>query len=1218
MRSITKFLIGLAVAAGILSPVSAQDTEVPAISFKTNIYNEYGAENKFHFIIGSTNGSEYYDVDMGFGNNEVEVGYATVVDGAWEGTTVKCRVSADGVVNIYGDPTKIDVFIAEGCYITEIDLSRCVNLDVVNLEHNELKSLDLSANTNLRAIYISDNPGTEASPLKIGTPKPNLQIIEADIIDHFDPQFKPEYPNLVSLDLYHNMSVKSLDLSGCPKLVNLVVEFTGVEKLDLTPVPNLWHLNIAESRITDIDLSKTPDLMEFLCSHTSGSINTDCKLTKLDVSKNPKLTYLAASDNLLEKIDVSANPKIKNLYLRNNCLGDIDVSALPDLYSLDLTGNRFGFSTLPAERETFGEYFYSQKPKTMNKAIAKGTTLKFPEMLRTDGATYARVMIAPEGKDAEEMAEANYTWNGTTGDLVINDTPSDSVYVEFANAALPSYTLTTSRFMVKSADDLGKPSKMVTLGTLRGHDVSLKVGIDGATAASPRKILVDFGNGELKEFNVTSTDAASTIAGTVNSADMLGQVNMYLPEGETLTALDIDNLQLVSIDLTAARELRSLSITRCNLAKIDLSYNRCLTSLNLADNRLSSLDLAGIEGGGYEKNVLTRIEAPRNRLTSVHIVNTGGLLWLDLADNRLTEFNLKDYDLMEHLDLSGNRLSTVNLAYMGNADYISLADNNITLLENITEMPRLNDFIVTGNRLTIPTLPLLSCSNYAYAPQQPVTIAKKAPTVSLADQIVDIKGATTSLHWVFADGTPMIAGTDYTIADGKTRFITIDKGPAICHISHPAFPAFSGDNILATTQVQPMGAPTTVVATFKVSGLDEAGSSVGFTTRDVTNLYIDWTGDRIDYCDYPASAEFSSSDNVPAEAVGHTATIYTYDSPEDLGVVSISGIGMSEFNGAPLTGCYAFMLYGSDIDVANIAFPNAANLRELSLSRAKATALDLSKFPSLTNLALLHTDLTSIDLSKCPALLTAALGSNALESVKFNNPKMWGLDLSSNNLSSIDLNGLPALSQLQIANNALKEIDLSPVASTLQAVMLSQNSFRFSTLPDPASLPALGSVFFYSNQAKVPVELVDSKIDLSAEAKVGETATVYKWYYGDITVDLTEMTVTGEELQSDGDDPEVTVENGISTFHVSYDEPVTCVMTNAQYPSLMLITEPVRLSGIADTFADSAATLCDVYTVSGVVIRSGVEASAAIEGLDPGLYIVAPRNGGKATKVAVR
>lgn len=1218
MDTISKFLIGLTVAAVSVSPVAAGDAEEPAITFKTNIYNEYGDENSFHFMLGSTNGSEYYDVDMGFGNNEVEVGYATISDGAWQGTTVSCRVSSDGVVNIYGDPTKIDVFIADGCYITDIDLSRCVNLDVVSLEHNELRALDLSANTNLRAIYLSDNPGSAATPLKIGVPKPNLQILEADIIDYFDPQFQPAYPNLVSLDLYHNMSVKSLDLSGCPKLVNLIVEFTGIERLDLTPVPNLWHLNIAESRITNIDLSKTPGLQEFLCSHSSGTINTDCRLTSLDVSKNPELTYLAASSNLLEHIDLSANPKIKNLYLQKNRLSDIDVSACTELYSLNLSDNLFGFSTLPADRKTFGEYFYQQKPKAMSKSVAKGTTLKFPEMLRSDGATYARVMIAPEGGVAEEMVQDNYSWDGTTGNLVINDTPADSVYVEFANEALTSYSLTTSRFMVKDAADMGKPSKIVTIGTLRGRDMTFKVGIDGATAASPRKILIDFGNGELKEFDVTSTDASSIISGTTNSADLLGQMSIYLPEGEILTALSIDNTQLMSIDLSAARELRSLSITRCNLGSIDLAYNRCLQQLNLADNRLSSLELAGIEGGGYEKNVLTRIEAPRNRLSSVHIVNTGGLLWLDLAGNRLTEFNLKDYDLMEHLDLSGNQLSVVNLAYMGNANYISLADNKITALENVVEMPMLKDFIISGNHLTIPTLPLLSCDNYVYAPQQPITIAKKAPTVSLADQIVNINGASTTLQWVFADGTPMTAGTDYTIADGKTRFITIDKGPAICHISHPAFPAFSGDNILATTQVQPMGAPTTVAATFKVSALDEGGSSVGFTTKDVTNLYIDWTGDHIDYRDYPASDKFSSSNDVPAEAVGHTATIYTYDSPEDIGVVSIGGIGMSEFNGAPLTGCYAFMLYDSDIDVSKVIFPDPAKLRELTLSRAKATALDLSKFPSLTNLALLHTDISTIDLGNCPGLLTASLASNAIESVKFSNPELWGLDLSSNNLATVDLNGLPALTQLQISGNALKEIDLSPVASTLQAVMLSQNSFRFSTLPDPTSLPALGNVFYYANQAKVPVELVDSKIDLSAEAKVGDTETVYKWYYGDITIDPIEMTVTGEELQADGDDPEITVENGITTFHVNYDDPVTCVMTNARYPNLMLLTEPISLSGISDIFADSTDTLCDVYTVAGVAVRTGVDASTAVDGLDPGLYIVAPRNGGKATKIAIR
>ena len=47
---------------------------------------------------------------------------------------------------------------AIGCYITDIDLSKCENLDILVLEHNELKGLDLTPNTKLSAIYLSDNP----------------------------------------------------------------------------------------------------------------------------------------------------------------------------------------------------------------------------------------------------------------------------------------------------------------------------------------------------------------------------------------------------------------------------------------------------------------------------------------------------------------------------------------------------------------------------------------------------------------------------------------------------------------------------------------------------------------------------------------------------------------------------------------------------------------------------------------------------------------------------------------------------------------------------------------------------------------------------------------------------------------------------------------------------------------------------------------------------
>lgn len=58
---------------------------------------------------------------------------------------------------------------------------------------------------------------------------------------------------------------------------------------------------------------------------------------------------------------------------------------------------------------------------------------------------------------------------------------------------------------------------------------------------------------------------------------------------------------------------------------------------------------------------------------------------------------------------------------------------------------------------------------------------------------------------------------------------------------------------------------------------------------------------------------------------------------------------------------------------------------------------------------------------------------------------------------------------------------------------------------------------------------------------VGETATVYTWYYGDVTVDPETLEVSGEALDQTSSDPEVTVENGVSTFHVTdFDKPLTC------------------------------------------------------------------------------
>ena len=60
-------------------------------------------------------------------------------------------------------------------------------------------------------------------------------------------------------------------------------------------------------------------------------MNTDCKLTSLDVSKNKKLVYLFASGNLLKEIDLSNNSYLQQLYLADNKLTSINLDNNPQL-----------------------------------------------------------------------------------------------------------------------------------------------------------------------------------------------------------------------------------------------------------------------------------------------------------------------------------------------------------------------------------------------------------------------------------------------------------------------------------------------------------------------------------------------------------------------------------------------------------------------------------------------------------------------------------------------------------------------------------------------------------------------------------------------------------------------------------------------------------------------------------------------------------------------
>ena len=328
-------LKGLLLMACILLalPISVQAQELgePLIEFKTAVLQQEGQDvgrTVTIFLGGYQQETDYIDFDCGNGVEEHELAPATIdaSTGSWKGgTSITCNVTEEGLVRIWGDAANIAVIRFDGCYITDLKMQEMPNLYYLNLDHNLLHELDLSNYPSLSAISVSDNP-FDRKPLKIGDNKPKLMLLEIGQTENLDQSFNlSDYPEMVSFDAYANKGLRTLNTSGCPKLQRLSIDGTNVQSLDLSKNPTITILNISDTGIKEIDLSNLTYLQQFYADHQSSSMNTDAKLTKLDVTKNEKLVYLFASGNLLTDIDLSHNRYLQNLYLADNKLTGINL-----------------------------------------------------------------------------------------------------------------------------------------------------------------------------------------------------------------------------------------------------------------------------------------------------------------------------------------------------------------------------------------------------------------------------------------------------------------------------------------------------------------------------------------------------------------------------------------------------------------------------------------------------------------------------------------------------------------------------------------------------------------------------------------------------------------------------------------------------------------------------------------------------------------------------
>lgn len=737
---------------------AAQTDEEPVMVIKTRVYEVGEGKGSITLMFGATEDG-YIDVDCGYGSIETEISqaYFDSESGALRGTYVSCNVSPEGVIRIYGGASKIDVFTASECYLTEVQLEKLTNLEIVDLSNNELTQLDLTNQSKLQSLDVSGNP-FNVKPLLIGGNKPDLMILDIGRVDALDPSFNlSDYPNLVTFDAWANAGLKTLDPTGCPQLKKISIDSTPVASLDVTKNTGLLILNISDTRIKDIDLSKNVSLKELYADHMSGTVNSDIKLEKLDVTNNHELVYLFASGNGFTELDVTKNPLLQDLYVNNNNLTSIDLSDKAYLYNLSIRNNNFTFATLPLPDDNWQYYAYKQNDMPVARSQKVGTVIDLSDKVLREGTSTTAVLYSTDDSKPGELTPLGsdcYTY--ADGKVTLLKALPDSVYVAFSNDAFPesaigSYPLCTNKFMIKSEDNYGQDDKVITFyvpaATAAGTSVEFGLGINGATEQSPKVFYVDFGKGK-QEFSATSEGAPAVpnAKGTTG-----GSVTVYVPEGELVTALDMENVTLNSIDVTAARSLRTLRLANAGMygsENIDLSWNSLLTSLELTGNHFRSLNIRGANDA-YQKNLLGDINLSNNELTEVTLNDNRTIRNLNLSNNKLTELSLKDADNMLTLDVSNNGLTDININYCTLMTYLDVSHNDIASVVLPAEIS-LREVHCEDNALDFITLPeIAGLETYTFAPQKDIAVAKIGPGVDLTRYYLD---GTTTYTWKKADG----------------------------------------------------------------------------------------------------------------------------------------------------------------------------------------------------------------------------------------------------------------------------------------------------------------------------------------------------------------------------------------------------------------------------------------------------------------------------------
>jgi hypothetical protein len=211
---------------------------------------------------------EYYLETHNIGNGIVNDNYVTTAN---INTILYLNVNDKNIADLTGieDFAALTIFECQNNQLTSLDVSQNVNLKNLYCNGNQLTSLDITQNTALEVLWCMGN-------------------------------------QLTSFDVSQNVNLEYLDCYG-----------NQLTSIDISQSNALIVFNCTENQLTSLDVSQNTALIQLACFYN--------QLTNLDVSQNSNLTSLDCKNNSLEAIN------IKNKTYLNTFLNALGFSNNPNL-----------------------------------------------------------------------------------------------------------------------------------------------------------------------------------------------------------------------------------------------------------------------------------------------------------------------------------------------------------------------------------------------------------------------------------------------------------------------------------------------------------------------------------------------------------------------------------------------------------------------------------------------------------------------------------------------------------------------------------------------------------------------------------------------------------------------------------------------------------------------------------------------------------------------